>query len=207
MRVRFYRLFALCGVALMLASCASTTVRTAWYDTTYTGGPFRKILVVGMGGNIANARAFEDIFVEKLKDAGVDAIAGYRTLPQGQPPGDSVWNAAVEATGAGALLSVRLLRVDTKTQVNTVMVPAPMVWGAWGGWYGWGGPGVVAVPEIQQYDIATAETELWDVKTRRVVWAAETGTFNPRSVAKETPGFADVIIGQLRARGLIPAKS
>lgn len=203
MFARLSRLLASSAVALLLAACASTTVRTAWYDTTYTGGAFKKILVVGMGGNIANTRAFEDIFVQKLKDAGVDAVAGYRTLPQGQPPGDAVWNAAVEATGADALLSVRLLRVDTKTQVVTTMVPGPMVWGAWGGWYG---PSMVAVPELMQYDIATAETELWNAKTRRVVWAAETDTFNPQSVAKETPGYADVIINQLRARGLIAAK-
>jgi len=141
--------------------------------------------------------------VQKLKDAGVDAASGYRTLPQDTPPGEAVWNAAVDASGADALLSVRLLRVDTKTQVVTTMAPGPMGWGAWGPWYG---PGMAAVPEIQQYDVATAETNLWDVKTHRVVWAGTTETFNPSSVAKETPGFADVIIGQLKARGLIAAK-
>jgi hypothetical protein len=39
-----------------------------------------------------------------------------------------------------------------------------------------------------------------------VVWAATTDTFNPTTVAKETPGFADLIIEQLVARGLAPAK-
>ncbi len=202
MQTRILRRVALCVAVLLVAGCASTSIRNAWFDTSYKGGPFRKILVVGFGDNIADTRVFEDIFVQKLQAAGVDGIPGYLTLPQGTPPGDSAWNAAVEGSGATGLLAVRLLRVDTKTQINTVMMPAPMMWGPYGGWYG---PAMVAVPQVQQYDVATVETNLWDVKTRRVVWAATTDTFNPASVAQETPGFADVIIGQLAARGLIPA--
>ncbi len=144
---------------------------------------------------------FEDIFSQKLKAAGVDGVPGYLTLPQGAQPGNPVWNAAVEASGADGLLAVRLLRVDTKTQVVTTMVPGPMMWGPYGGWYG---PAMVAVPEVQQYDVASVETNLWDVRTHRVVWSATTDTFNPASVAQEAPGFADVIMGQLAVRGLIP---
>ena len=201
MQCRIFGFVALCVVALVLAGCASTSIRSAWYDTSYTGGAFKKILVVGIGGNIAGTRVFEDIFTQKLRATGVDGIPGYQTLPAGVRPGDPAWNAAVEASGAEALLSVRLLRVDTKTQVVTTMVPGPMMWGPFGGWYG---PAMVAVPEVQQYDVAAVETNLWDVKTHRVVWAATTDTLNPSSVAKETPGFADVIIGQLAARGLVP---
>jgi hypothetical protein len=38
------------------------------------------------------------------------------------------------------------------------------------------------------------------------VWSATTETFNPTTVEKETPGFADLIIGQLAARGLVAAR-
>jgi len=199
---RIVRLMTCCAVALIAAACASTSIRSAWYDTSYTGGAFRKILVVGIGGNLTDTRVFEDIFSQKLKAAGVDGVPGYLTLPAGAQPGNPVWNAAVEASGADGLLAVRLLRVDTKSQVVTTMVPGSMMWGGpYGGWYG---PAMVAVPEVQQYDVASVETNLWDVKTHRVVWSATTDTFNPASVAQETPGFASVIIGQLAARGLVP---
>jgi len=38
------------------------------------------------------------------------------------------------------------------------------------------------------------------------VWAGTTQTFNPSTVAQETPGFADLIIKQLAARSLIEQK-
>jgi hypothetical protein len=59
---------------------------------------------------------------------------------------------------------------------------------------------------VTQYDVASVETNLWSVTTRRVVWAATTDTFNPTTVGRETPGFATLIIDQLVARGLIAAR-
>ena len=50
--------------------------------------------------------------------------------------------------------------------------------------------------------IARVEASLYDSQTRRPIWAATTDTFNPSTVGRE-PRFADLIIGQLRARGAI----
>jgi len=42
------RLF-LASAALALAACASsTTLRDSWYDTSYAGGAFRTVLVLGV---------------------------------------------------------------------------------------------------------------------------------------------------------------
>jgi hypothetical protein len=198
------RVVVVAFAAWLAVGCASTSIRSAWYDSSYNGGPMKKILVVGVRGTIADTRVFEDIFAQKLKDAGVDGVPGYLVLPANVPPGEQVWNAAVEASGAQGLLAVRLLGVDTRTQVTTTMMPGPMMWGPYGGWWG---PAMVPTPLVTQYDIASVETNLWDIKTRRVIWAATTDTFNPASVPQETPGFAGIIIGQLAARGLIVAKA
>jgi hypothetical protein len=186
--------------AVLIAACASTTLQTAWYDTTYAGGSFKRVLVVGVGANVANRRAFEDIFAQKLSATGTQGIPGYRFVPDNVRTNEPGWNAGVAQSGADGLLVVRVLGVDTKTQVTTAMVPGPMYGPYYGGWWG---PQMYAVPEITQYDVATVETSLFDVKTKQVVWAGTTQTFNPSSVAKETPGFADLIITQLAARGLI----
>jgi hypothetical protein len=189
--------------AMVFASCASTTLQSAWYDTSYQGGPFKRILVVGVGANLTDRRVFEDIFAQKLTSAGTPAIPGYQFLPDDARANEPGWNAGVAKSGADALLLVRVLGVDTKTQVSTTMVPGPLYYGPYYG--GWWGPSMVAVPQITQYDVANVETHLFDVKTRRVIWAGTTQTFNPTTVAKETPGFAGLIIGQLAQRGLIAA--
>ena len=186
--------------ALMVAACASTSLQSAWYDTSYPGGAFKRILVVGVGSNVANRRVFEDIFAQRLSASGTQGIPGYQFLADDARANEPGWNAGIAQSGADGLLLVRLLGVDTRTHVYTTMMPGPM----YGPYYGsWWGPSMVAVPQVTQYDIANVEISLFDVKTKRVVWAGTTQTFNPSTVAEETPGFANLIIGQLAARGLI----
>jgi len=148
---------------------------------------------------------FEDIMVQRLQAAGVQAVPGYTTVPPDARRSEAPFAAAVAATGADGVILVRLIRVDTKTQVSTMMMPGPMI-GPWGGFYGPGfyGGGFYAVPEVTQYDVASVETNVYAVATRTLVWAATTQTVNPTTVEKEAPGFADIIVGQLRARGLVP---
>lgn len=200
-------IFSLLLVTLLLAACQTTSINSAWFDPNFTGGPMKKIAVVAAGTNLSNRRVFEDIFAEKLRVAGVDGVAGWTVIADEARAAESPFTAAVTKTGAQGLLVVRLLGVDTRTQVSTTMVPTGPMWGGsrWGGGWGGGafGPSMVPVSEIQQYDLAMVETTLYDVATGRVVWAATTQTLNPTSVQREAPGFADIIIGQLSARGLI----
>ena len=196
------------GMLLMLVAlvsgCQSTSIRSAWFDTDFTGPPLRKIIVVAGTDNVSDARAFEDAFVERLRAAGVDGVAGYSVITDAARASEATFVANILNSGAQGLLLVRLLGVDTRTQVSTTMVPGGIAWGAGN----WGGstPMMVPVQQVSQYDLATVETKLFDTKTKQLVWAATTSTFNPRSVARETPAFADLIIGQLVARGIIQAK-
>lgn len=185
----------------LCAGCQSTFIRSAWFDTDFAGPPMRKILVVADVGTTASSRIVEDAFVEKLRAAGVDAVAGHAvSIDSGT--GDTPFVTAVTGTGAQGLLLVRLLGVDTRTQVSTTMVAGGAAWGR-GAW-GTSTRQPMPVVQMSQHDLATVETKLFDVKTRAVVWAATTSTFNPRSVEREVPSFAGVIIGALQARGVVP---
>lgn len=194
------------SAALLLAGCQSTSIRSAWYDTNYKGGTLSKIVIVASDGTTADSRVIEDIMVQKFGATGVQAIPGYSTVPADARKGEGPFSAAISATGADGVLMIRLLRVDTKTQVSTMMVPSAG-WGPYGGFYGgfYGGPGFYPVTDVSQYDVATVETNLYDARSRRLIWAGTTETINPSSVATEAPGFADLLITQFRARGLVPA--
>lgn len=206
-------LLRLCMAAVaipFLAACQTTSIQSAWYDTSYKGGPFRKVVVVASDGTTSDSRVFEDIFVQKLRATGIDALPGYTTVPAEARRAQGPFAAAVQATGADGVIIVRLLHVDTRTQVSTVMMPGPMV-GPWGGFYGPGfyGGGLYAggfypVPSVSQYQVASVETNVYSVPTKTLVWAATTQTVDPGTITKEAPNYADLIIGQLQQRGLVP---
>ena len=198
---------------LLAAGCASTTLQSTWMDPGFTGGPFTKFFVIGLSArDVTTRRVFEDIMVARLQAAGAQAIPAWQNFRDEGQGNEAAMEAAVAQSGANALLMTRLLGIDTRTNVSTVMVPGP-VWGpgfgpGFGPGPGWWGPysSWQAVPQVTQYQIATAETTLFDVKTHRVVWSATSQTFNPTSVQQEAPGLADAVIAALQARGLIAAK-
>lgn len=195
---------------LLLSACQTTSIQSAWFDPSFTGGPMKKIDVVGIGTNLTDRRVFEDIFAQKLRDAGVDGVAGYTVIPDEARAAQQPFTDAVVRTGAQGLLVVRLLGVDTRTQVSTTMVSTGPMWGGpgmWGGGWGGGpwGPSMVPVQQISQYDLATVEATLFEVKTGRAIWSATTQTINPNSVQQETPNFAALIISQLAGHGIIAA--
>ena len=213
-RKRFVASAAATFVAVLVgAGCASTTLQSTWTDPGFTGGPFRKFFVVGLSAReITTRRVFEDIMVARLETAGAQAVAAWRSFPNEGQVAEAQMEAAVAQSGADALIMTRLLGIDTRTNVSTMMVPGP-VWGPGFGpgmrpGPGWWGPyqSWQAVPQVTQYQIATAEATVYDAKTRSVVWSATSQTFNPTSVQREAPGLADAVIGALQARGLIAAK-
>ena len=203
--MRFRSLSVLLALAALVSGCQSTSIRSAWFDTDFAGPPFRKVMVVGDIGTTAGARTFEDDFAARLRAVGVDAIASHTVKLDDPNVTEASFVAAVTNSGAQGLLLVRLLGVDTRTQVTTTMVPGGMAWGRGP----WGGPTsrtMVAVPQVRQYELAAVETKLFDVQTRQLVWAATTSTFNPVSLARETPAFSELIIGELADRGVIARK-
>lgn len=212
--MRLHWKLASLALAVLATGCQSTSIRSAWYDTSFAGPPMTKLVVAGNLSSTAAERVLEDAMVAQLRGAGVEAVASHTLRLDDPKMSLAEFQAAVQDSGAQGLLLVTLLGVDTRTQVTTTMVHGGMGWGRgpWGspGWgaAGWGMPvwGAVPVTEVNQYDLATAETKLFDVKSRQVVWAATTTTFNPRSVEREAPGFAELIVGQLRGRQIIAGK-
>ena len=184
----------------LAVACASTTLRDFWVDPDFHGGPFRNILVVAAHPSATEKRTFEDIFSAAVARTGAQGIPGWRAIPEPAASSESVWNAAVEASGADGLMLVRLLYLDWRTSVTPVVVPSgPMFGYGWGFYNAW-----VTVPQVTQYDIAVVETRVFDVRSRKLVWSGITETFQPTSVAKETPGFAGVILSALARNGLVP---
>jgi len=210
MKCSLHRFALVWLVAMLLSGCASTTLQSAWFDSEFKGPPFKRVLVVGVTGNFTDRRVFDQNFAQLLTDAGTQGIPGFQYIDVMQTTDGTAFDVGVKRSGADAVLLVRLLGVDTRTQVTTTMVPA--MGSPFGGPFGgpsmspWG-PVWYAVPQVQQFQLANVEATLFEAVSHRPVWSATTQTFNPTSVAQETPGFARLVIGQLQARGLIaPSK-
>jgi hypothetical protein len=185
---------------LLLAACASTpSLTSSWRDPALAAPLQGKLMVVGVTRSDAARRIFEDGFSQALRAAGRDAVASYTLAGEsGQITGERM-KEAVAASGAAGVFTARVAQVDQKIDV-VPGVPPPY---AGYGFYGWYGPAwSMSQPDVIQYQEATIETTLWDVKSDHVVWSGTTRT-TETDPAKVTAGLAKVLIDKMRADGVI----
>ena len=98
-------LLSLFAVSLVLTACQSTSIQSAWFDPNFKGGPMKKIDVVMVGTNLPNRRAAEDIFAQKLRDVGVDGVAGWTVIPDEARAAQQPFTEAVTRTARRACWS------------------------------------------------------------------------------------------------------
>ena len=195
-RILFY-----IAISLLLGGCASTKLVNEWQVEGESFGPYRHVLVVGIGEEAGSRRTFEDVFSSKLRAAGTQASPSYAMLPSTGAADEQTLLNSVEEANADAVLMTRLVRMDNKTeyippQVRTM--PGP-------GFYGYYSAGwtYYEPARVSNYTIAVVETNLWDARTKELVWSGTTETFQPGELRKEVEGYSDLMIEALLKRKLL----
>ena len=94
---RTFIVVALLG--LLLAACIPTTsLRSAWYDSSFKGAPMTRILVVGVASNLTDRRVFEDLFAKAFEHRRI----------RGKDPERSVRASRFECSKPGSLPGLAL---------------------------------------------------------------------------------------------------
>jgi hypothetical protein len=194
------RLFSAVLFTLVAAGCASTTIQDTWKDPAFNGPKFQQVLVFGVSRSDSTRRIFEDGFVSALQGAGAKGAPAYPVLPKVGPITNGELAQAIAQTQSDCVLVTRLLRVEKDVNVSPGYVSPGFYGRGFGGWYGgaWG-----VEPNVRVNDVLTLESTLWDARVDKPVWSGTTEVYAPKDVAKETAELAKVLVGKLKADGLL----
>lgn len=194
--------YLLLAGSVLLMGCASTSLVDQWKSPEFKGPPLTKVLVMGVSTQPGPRRIFEDEFSAALRAAGVQAVPSYTVIPTDGQAEQAVLEKALQQVGADGVLITRLVSREQKTQVSPGFYqPVPAM--GFYGWYSSAWVGYYEPPTVYQYDVVTADTSVYGVNAGTLLWSGTTQTFSPQDVAKETPGFAKIIIGALKQAGVI----
>jgi hypothetical protein len=73
-------LFLLLGIS----SCSTTKSVATWSDPQYSGGPLKKIVVIGVFKNLSSRKEFEEKIVKKINEnSGVEAVPSLKFMTPG----------------------------------------------------------------------------------------------------------------------------
>jgi hypothetical protein len=189
----------LAAISTLLASCSMTQLTTVWKDDMYGAQP-HKILVIASLPNPSTKRVMETAFVQQLKARGIEAVPGVSVLSDAEGQNRDVIVERVKQLGIDTVLISKGL--DKKTV--TTYVPATVGVGSpyYGGWYGYHtySPGYSV-----QDQYAVLVTNLYEVKTEKLVWTATSETNITQMDEQTVQSFAKTILDKLTQQKLLPA--
>jgi len=207
------RVLALLGLVTMVGcSGPGTSLTQIWVDPTYAGGPIEKVLVIGILREDARQRVFENTLVSQFQKAGVEAVASWTVIPADKETDEETVKAAVEGRGFDSVMVSQLISVDKRQEYVPGTTYVGSYWGSphYGyGYYPYYSSTYAVVHEpgyTIENTVVSVETNVYDVQSEMLKWAAVSETLNPHQINDAITGFGHVIIGDLIKQGLVQKK-
>ena len=189
-------------VALLLSSCVSTELTSVWTSQD-DARPIARILVIGVSDSEHQRRVFEDTFVEKIKDTGLAAGAGYHTLDATDNPNPDQVLEKVSALDVDAVLVTHVLGVEEQSIFHppTIQAVPYRYYDSFSGYYRTVYDYVHRPGYTTNHVVVRLETNLYDSASHDLLWSAQSRTLDPRSTEKLISELSDQVIRGLREAG------
>src|SRR3990172_4009924 len=189
--------------AMLVTACATTQLNSVWKDPSYQARP-AKIMVIGVAKKPLKLRLFEDEFVVQLKAHGTEAIASYTVLPDKKQDDQVVIAAKVKELGADTVLITRQVSKKTvKTYVPGTVYYPPPYYGTWPDYYGYGYRYMYSPGYIAEDEYAVIETNLYETRNDKLVWAASSETVMSDSNQSLIKTYVGVMVNAMAGHGLL----
>ena len=191
----------LISATFLFASCTTTTVMTnVWKDKAYQGKP-QKIAVIMVAKSPDMRNLFEDRFSGELDARGNNAFQSYTIIPMEQLRDKELVKSKIRSSGADTVLISRL--VDTKTIESYNPGLIYVVPDSYYGW--WGYYDIVFADYGYTGDVRVAyiETNLYDVKTEKLIWSGHSKTERTEGEQELITAFIKVMIKKLASDKII----
>jgi hypothetical protein len=201
-------------LALTSASGGSIKMVTSWFNPSYEGHAFHKVLVIGVAQDLQVRADFEDAMAAQIARPGMQTIPGNQILLRPDPkakPDLNYLREQIRHYQIDAVVVSRLLRVDKKVTTvpsSTYVAPFPYYYSFYG--YLDAVYPVVYDPGYTREDTTvTVETNVYATSKPEgeLVWTGISDSFDPKSAKKVADGLVKEVPKQMEKDGLLPKKS
>lgn len=201
-------LLSVLAISVFIGCGSSTQIVKTWTDPSLNGETvpsFNKVLVIAQLKDDSSRRIAEDKLVASSSKGNF--VASYNYLK----PGQNNQNLAVSELLKDGIEAIILMRL-TDIAKTTDYVQGTAYYGGWGfgrgfyggfGGWGYGGPMYATPNYYEQNKTYYVETNIYDVKSNKLLWSGTTSTLNP---TKATDAIDEIILAiktELYNKGLI----
>jgi hypothetical protein len=204
-----YILYLLIITSVIQACRPSTVITASWKSPTPQTKRYERIMVAALTSNtIAKATVENDI--ASAISGSVTVLKSIDELPPGINNADTdkvVIMNKVKNKNVDAILTISLINKETESRYIPGAYPYnPLGYGYYNnfwGYYSYWYPYAYSQGYYIQEKIYFIETNLYDVKTEKLIWSAQSKTYDPGNLKIFSKEFATIIAERLRKDGVL----
>jgi len=188
------------ALVVLLASCANTKIIENWVEDEATK-TYSHLLIIGISDSQQTRQIYEKHFVAELSKLNIKATASFKLISSKQKMTRETVSKAIEGTQIDAVLVSYL--VSSETLVRHHESPLSM-----------GYSGDVESKQISDTlvsargrnsnaEIITLKNDIYDAKTKSLIWSVQTRTVAPDSIDEVVTDVTSLLINQMLADNVI----
>lgn len=198
-------------IAVLFVSCGPSTVITAsWKSPSVPSKKYSRILVAALTSNTIAKVTLENEVALALGN-GVNVLKSISEFPPDIHNTDSDKEAImknVKNKNVDAILTISLINKETETRY----IPGsysynPIIgynyYDNFWGYYSYRYPYSYDPGYYVQDKIYFIETNLYDVKTEKLIWSAQSRTYNPAGLETFSKEFSNIIVAKMKKDGVL----
>ena len=191
-------------LAALGAGCSNTELQGSWMSPKFNGPKYASFVVMGVSRETTLRRTAEDAFAGQLASCGIRAVPSYNIFPSDPErlSREEVEQGVRRQAVQGAIVA-RVSKVEKQKSSSGGFASYGSSAGFGGAYqHNWGGSSIGGGSSYE-YEVATVDVQLYDVKSGELVWSGVTQTFDTSNLESSTTYWAKVVIQGLAKRGLL----
>jgi hypothetical protein len=198
--------------SLAMLAVAGPKLEFTWKNSSYSGGTFKKILVLALNGKAANRAEFEDELVAALTRPGEQARPSYEYMPRPDltPINKDDLRDLLGERKFDAIVVARITQKDEKTTYIPGQVYTPFPYYAtFYGYYGALAPMIYSPGYVESTKEARVEVNFYSTAKPdgELVWTGTTNKFESGSPMKAIKELVKVVTKEMEKENLIAPES
>lgn len=195
-----------------IMSCSPSTQLTgSWKSPEATQKHYGKVIVAALTDNVRARQTVENDLQAQLAERGISATKSIDIFPPALMR-DSGSNAdgllqKIQGDGYDAILTAALVDEETETRYvpgNQGYAPMRFGWyGSFRGYYANWAPTFYDPGYYREDKVYFLESNLYDAENDRLLWSAQSRSYNPGNLERFSRKFAELTVTTMREQDLI----
>ncbi|HEY4325898.1 MAG TPA: hypothetical protein VGN20_18050 [Mucilaginibacter sp.] len=196
---------------LFCAGCGTTTDIMSSYKAPGVGVvSYKKMFVSALTDNASVRQTVENELARYMTEKGIVVVKSSDVFPPnfhstGEDKDKDVVLSKIKSADCDGILTVAMVNKETETRYVQGSGPVGPYYGSFGAYYGYGYGSFYSPGYYTEDKVYYLQTNIFDAKTEKLVWSAQSKTYNPSSLQDFLPGYEKAITEQIIKDGLVAA--